>query len=97
MPKSFVLERATKVTLRGRYNATGDLITLYLDWGSGKNRGFDFQPDRIYHKPKSQDEKQHNEIIIKKAKKKLSLKNAELLNDKTSLMRSLSHVDFMTF
>lgn len=97
MSKTFVIKKATKAILRGRYNTTGEFVTLYLDWGSGKNRGFDFQQERIYAKPKNKDEKDHNEIILKKAKKKLSLKDAELLSDKTQLTGKLSNMDFMTF
>jgi len=97
MSKTFVITKATKTTLRGRFNTTGEYITLYLDWGSGKERGFEFQPDRIYAKPKTQEEKQHNEIIIKKAKKKLSLKDAELLSDKTQIQAKIANVDFMSF
>jgi integrase len=97
MSKLIVIEKATKVTLRGRYNTSGEFITLYLDWGSGKGRSFEFIEDRIYSKPKTPDQSQHNEILLRKAKKKLSLKNVELLNDKTALTRSVSSVDFMTF
>lgn len=97
MSKLLLIKKATKVTLRGRYNTTGEFYTLYLDWGSGKNRAFDFLPDRMYSKAKSKDEKEHNEIILKKALKKLSLKDAELLGDKTQLTAKLSNIDFMSF
>jgi integrase/recombinase XerD len=96
MSKYKVIEKATKVTLRGRLSTSGDFTSLFLDWGSGKNRGNEFL-DRIYTKPKSTDEKLHNETILKKAKKKLSLKNAELLNDNTTIGKALSNALFLSF
>jgi hypothetical protein len=97
MRKLIVIEKATKVTLRGRLNTSG-LITLYLDWGSGENRGFDFLKDQIHNSPKTAQEKKHNEDILKKAKAKLSLKNAEIFQDNPAMIKTLSNVyDFLPF
>src|SRR5688500_9072707 len=93
MSKTFTIEKATKVSLRGRVSTSGDFVSLYMDWGSGKNRGTDWQFDRIYHKPKTQEQKDHNNTILQKAKEVLSLKNIELLKDNTQLINNKSYLD----
>jgi integrase len=95
--KTYTIEKATKVTLRGRINKTGEYVSLYLDWGSRKDRQTDWNFDRIYYKPTTEDQKNHNDIILRKAKEVLSQKNTELLKDNTQLRNNLSYLDLNTF
>lgn len=97
MSKTYVIKKDTKVSLRGRINTSGDFVTLYLDWGSGKNRSTNFLTDRIYNIPKTESEIKHNEVILKKAYVKLSVKNAELLNDTTQMRSNNSYISFQDF
>lgn len=95
--KTYVIEKATKVTLRGRVSTNGKMVSLYMDWGAGKNRQTDWDFDRIYFKPENQDQTDHNKAILQEAKIKLSLKNARLLKDNTLLRNNLSYRDVGSF
>lgn len=97
MSKTYVIEKATKVTLRGRINTSGQYVSIYMDWGSGENRQTNWDFDRIYSKPANQNEIDHNKAILQKAKITLSLKNTELLKDTTQLRNNLSYLDVGSF
>ena len=97
MSKTYLIEKATKVALRGRVSLDGQRVSLYLDWGSKENRQYEFLRDKMYYNPKSIDQKQYNDNILINAKEVLYLKNIELLKDNTLLIKNLSYTDVNTF
>lgn len=94
---TYLIESATKVKLRGRINASKEFVSLYLDYMENKVRKYEFLPDRIYCNPKGKIQKEHNQVILRKASQSLGLKNLSLLNDTTQLSKHLSQVFFLDF
>lgn len=101
---TYLIASATNVKLRGRYNGTGEYVSLYLDWQSdqlGSNnrrkREYTFLKDKIYASPKNADQKRHNNIIEQKAKIELNNKSLLLLNDPLTTVAIKSNVNFITF
>lgn len=95
---TFLVESASKVKLRGRTNGSGDLISLYLDWMENGKRSYEFLEHKLYNKPKSPEEKGHNESVKKIALERLAIKNLELLKDSTTLKAKVySNILFKEF